>query len=73
MDFTASEHPDEETLEKYLLGALDRNAAIPIDEHLLVCQVCIENARKLDDYIKAMRKELKADPKKAKAAKKGKT
>ena len=58
MDLRTGKHPDEDTLEKRLLGSLDQNAANQIEEHLLLCHVCIENARKLDDYIKAMRKAL---------------
>lgn len=73
MDLRAGQHPDEETLEKYLLGSLDHHTTKQIEEHLLVCQVCIEKARKLDNYVQAMRKALKTEPKKAKAAKRGKT
>jgi hypothetical protein len=37
MDLRVGEHPDEDTLEEYLLGSLDRPAAKQIEEHLLVC------------------------------------
>jgi hypothetical protein len=58
MDLRVGEHPDEDSLEKYLLGSLDQHEAKQIEEHLLMCQVCIETASKLRYYIQAMRKGL---------------
>jgi anti-sigma factor RsiW len=73
MELRVGEHPDEDSLEKYVLGLLDQHEAKQIEEHLLVCEVCIENARTQEDYIRAMRKALAAEQKKAKSASKGKT
>jgi hypothetical protein len=67
MDLKTGEHPDDESLEKYLLGSLDQDEAKQIDEHLLVCQVCIDKVRKLGDYIQTMRKALEAGPTNGKA------
>ena len=72
MDLREGEHPDDESLEKFLLGSLGQHEAKHIEEHLLLCQVCIENACKLEDYIQAMKKSLGTGPTKAKAARKGK-
>jgi hypothetical protein len=67
MDLTQGEHPDDESLEKYLLGSLDQHEAKRIEEHLLMCQVCTEKAVKLGDYIRAMRKALETGPTNGKA------
>jgi anti-sigma factor RsiW len=72
MDLRAGAHPDEESLEKYLLGSLDPLDAKQIEEHLLTCQMCREKGAALKDYIQAMRKALATEPPKTKAARKGK-
>jgi hypothetical protein len=72
MDFRAGAHPDEDSLEKYILGSLDQHDAEQIDEHLLTCQMCREKTTAVKDYIRAMRKALETGPPKAKAARKGK-
>ncbi len=59
MELRAGDHPDD-SLEKYVLGSLEQHEVEPIDEHLLVCEVCIENARAQEDFIRAMRKVLEA-------------
>lgn len=73
MDLRAGEHPGDDSLEKYFLGSLDQHEAKQIEEHLLVCQLCVENARSMEDYIRAMRKALQTGPTKAKGSHEGKT
>jgi hypothetical protein len=62
MDLKTGEHPDDDSLEKYLLGSLDEHEVKRIEEHLLMCQVCVKKASKLGDYIQAMRKALETGP-----------
>jgi hypothetical protein len=73
MDLRAGKHPDEDALDKYFLGSLGQRAAEQIEEHLLVCQMWLKNARELDVYIQAMRKAMQTEQKEAKAAKNAKT
>lgn len=72
MDSIPDDHPDEDTLEKYLLGSLDEKEALGIEEHLLVCRPCIEKAEELRSYIQAIRQAASKQEPKAKAAHKGK-
>lgn len=68
----AGEHPDEETLEKYLLGSLEPDEVARIEEHLLTCAKCVDHAGEMRHYIDSMRKALEPHKPKAKAARKGK-
>jgi len=65
-------HPAEEAIEKYLLGRLDKGQSAAVEEHLLSCPACVDVARRLDDYVRAMRKALEEKLPKARAAKRGK-
>jgi hypothetical protein len=71
MNSMLQEHPDENNLEKYLLGALRQPEANQIEEHLLVCHACVHKDTELGDYIRAVRKTLDAKGTKAQAARKG--
>ena len=51
-------HPDEETLEAYLLGLLPLRKAARIEEHVLACPECVDTAKELEEYIRAMREAL---------------
>jgi anti-sigma factor RsiW len=51
-------HPDEQTLEAYLLGALPLRKVKRIEEHLLACPECVQASEKLEDYIRSMRAAL---------------
>jgi len=61
MDLRAEEHSDEDSLERYFIGSLDQQSAKQIEEHLLICHVCIEKARDIEHYVQAMRRALKED------------
>jgi anti-sigma factor RsiW len=51
-------HPDDETLESYLLGSLPPGEVKHIEEHLLTCHDCVESAKRVEAYIEAMRAGL---------------
>lgn len=51
-------HPDEQTLEAYLLGTLPLRKGKRIEEHLLACPECVGRSEKLEDYIRSMRAAL---------------
>jgi anti-sigma factor RsiW len=71
MNSMLEEHPEENNLEKYLLGVLGQPEADRIEEHLLVCHACVRKATELGDYIRAVRKTLDDKGTKAQAARKG--
>jgi hypothetical protein len=60
MDLSTGKHPDDESVERYVLGSMSQPAAMQIEEHFLVCQVCRENVRKMEEYIQGMRGALGA-------------
>lgn len=51
-------HPDDQTLESYLLGLLPLRKAKRIEEHLLACPECVDSSEKIEDYIRSMRAAL---------------
>ena len=65
------QHPSQEVLEKYLLNGLEDNESATVEQHLLGCSDCVEVAKGLDDYVRAMRQALAQKVQKARAAKKG--
>ena len=58
MQAKQGKHPDEKTLEAYLLGLLPLRNAKRIEEHMLGCPECVEAAKELEEYIRAMRTTL---------------
>ncbi len=58
MQARQGKHPDEETLEAYLLGLVPRRKAKRIEEHMLACPECVDAAKELEEYIRAMRATL---------------
>jgi hypothetical protein len=44
--------------EAYLLGVLPLRKAVRIDEHVLACPECVDTAKELEEYIRAMREAL---------------
>ncbi len=51
-------HPDDQTLEAYLLGSLPPAEVQLLEEHLLTCHDCVESAKRVEAYIQAMRAGL---------------
>jgi hypothetical protein len=52
-------HPDEETLERYLFGSRLECGAEQVEEHLLVCHLCIDAAEQLLSFAQSLRSTLK--------------
>ena len=48
-------HVDEETLERYAMGALGDEEEAPIEEHLLLCAGCQNRLTELDRFLKTLR------------------
>jgi hypothetical protein len=49
------QHPDEEQIERYAMGALQEQEADRLEEHLLLCQDCRRRLAEADEYIPAMK------------------
>jgi len=58
MQALQGKHPDEHTLEAYLLRSLPPRETKRIEEHVLVCSECIDTAKELEEYIRSMRATL---------------
>jgi hypothetical protein len=52
---TFQSHPPEEALEQYVFGRLNEQKAVPLEEHLLVCETCQASLEELDQYIGIMK------------------
>jgi hypothetical protein len=53
-------HISEDDLERYAMGTVKDEAELtPIEEHLLVCGECLEQAEKSEEFLKAMRAALR--------------
>jgi len=46
---TPAEHPDSETLERFVLGRLDRRAMARVEGHLSACPQCGQVAMQVPD------------------------
>ena len=68
MEKSLLEHPHEEVLEEYVMSRLPVHEAERVEEHLLMCPVCIETARFLDDYVGAVRSVLERNSAKTRSA-----
>ncbi|MCL5746347.1 MAG: hypothetical protein M1541_20855 [Acidobacteria bacterium] len=49
------DHPCDEALEQYSIGALSASETGPFEEHLLVCTVCQDRLREVDVFVRTMR------------------
>ncbi|HXI41298.1 MAG TPA: zf-HC2 domain-containing protein [Bryobacteraceae bacterium] len=58
-------HPDDRTLESYLLGSLPPEEVRHIEEHLLTCHDCVESAERVEAYIQAVRAALDNEKRKS--------
>jgi len=66
------EHPDDDSLERYLRGAMDDKELPGIEEHLLICHACVEKAERLQRYLETMRQATGTRKSSASAARRGK-
>src|SRR3989442_12557576 len=55
MPLDVGPHPEDLQLEQYSMGTLPEQAAGPLEEHLLVCELCQDRLLKMDTYVNAMR------------------
>jgi anti-sigma factor ChrR (cupin superfamily) len=53
------QHPTEEVIERYLFGSLSEQESEPLEEHLLICQSCIETAEQLLSFVRSLRSTLR--------------
>jgi len=66
------EHPDDDSLERYLRGTIDEKEVPAIEEHLLICHACVDKAEKLQRYLETMQQATDTRKSNAKAARRGK-
>jgi hypothetical protein len=52
-------HASEETLEQYATRRLSEEQLAPFEEHLLVCEACMDACAETDRYVEAMRSAAK--------------
>jgi hypothetical protein len=52
---TEMKHVSEELLERYSLQQLPEEQLAPVEEHLLVCELCQRTLTEVDDYVGAMK------------------
>jgi hypothetical protein len=60
-------HPTDEVMERYSLGRLSQAKAALLEEHILVCGVCQERLREIDEFVLAMHKALTENEKTSRA------
>lgn len=48
-------HILEDALEGYVMARLSDEEAVPVEEHLLICQRCRERVAWLDDFVGSIR------------------
>jgi anti-sigma factor ChrR (cupin superfamily) len=60
MQMMSHSHPAEDVLEQYAMDKLSEAEAVPVEEHLLVCQGCRERLALLDDFVRSIRSAARA-------------
>jgi len=55
---TASRHVPEELLEAYAMDSLSEPESAPLEEHLLLCEICQHRLAELDDFIQVAKSAL---------------
>jgi len=53
------QHPTEEVIERYLFGALSEQDSEQLEEHLLICNSCIDTAEQLLSFVQSLRSTLR--------------
>src|SRR5882724_8784528 len=60
-----SAHIGDHDLERYHLGMITEEAELaPIEEHLLICPKCVDQAEEIADYADAIRQAMVVDSEK---------
>ena len=54
MPISPTRHIAEDRLELYLLGRLNPKSIKSVEEHLLLCHECLDEARRFDLYLRAL-------------------
>ena len=56
---TNATHPDDDSLERYAMGAIrDESELAALEEHLLACPACVARAEDWDQYVWSVRSSL---------------
>ena len=55
-------HPDDEQIESYSAGTLPEPAQVPLEEHLLICDLCQNRLTEIDAYVAAMKEAARRLP-----------
>jgi len=59
---TTEDHPTEGTIELYALGRLAEALVPPLEEHLLMCELCQDVLRNEDSFSQSIRALSKCKP-----------
>ena len=51
-------HLSDEVLERYSMGALSEPQSAPLEEHLLLCELCRTRLEELDQFTRLMKAAL---------------
>jgi anti-sigma factor RsiW len=54
----SADHLSEEILEKYAMEKLSDWESAPVEEHLLICQLCRSRLENLDEFVALMKLAL---------------
>ena len=55
---TAAYHVSEELLEGYAMGKLSDQVSAPLEEHLLLCQLCCKRLHAMDEFVGVVKAAL---------------
>jgi hypothetical protein len=58
MNASLDHHYPEEIWENYAMGALSDQEAAPLEEHLLICNICQDLLARADEYIEVAKAAL---------------
>lgn len=58
MQIDIDHHIEETTLERYSMGALAEDAAVEVEQHLLLCKACQIRVTEADAYTRAMKQAV---------------
>jgi hypothetical protein len=58
MQIDIDHHIEETTLERYSMGSLAEEAAVEVEQHLLLCKACQTRVTEADAYIRALKQAV---------------
>jgi hypothetical protein len=62
MPVDVEQHIEETTLERYSMGSLEEEAAVEVEQHLLLCETCCARVTEADSYVRAMKRAAQELP-----------